>query len=237
MENTTTRIADLPDNHYPNKMDNTPNSFSSGGGNRSNGISSDVPTNYIPMNIHPNPTGLPAMPSLPSLAMPSLPAIGQDTQSMRQQQQPQMAQLTEEQQYQLQNRRLPSRDIPQSSIDYTQDEQIQPNYIPKSNLSSDYVRDYEATSEQKLRQYDQQKQKESRLDAIINELQMPMMIGALFFLFQLPVMNTMIFKKLSFLSIYDTDGHFNFYGLFLKSGLFGMTYYSLQMIAQFLSEI
>jgi len=57
------------------------------------------------------------------------------------------------------------------------------------------------------------------------------------FLFQLPMINTMIFKKFSFLSIHTNDGNFNFFGLLFKSIMFGTSYYSMYKLTAFLSEI
>jgi len=212
MENTT-RIADLPDNsNYGGGM---PATFSSGGGQR-NALESSVPTNYIPMNIHPNPYGNQTIP-IPPQQSPS-----------------NNIQFTEEQLHQIQNmqpRRLPSRDIPQDATQFTQDEQVQPNYIPKTNVSSDYVREYEALSERKLKDHEDKKRKDSRLDMLVIEMQLPFLIAALFFLFQLPAINTMIFKKMSFLAIYTDDGNFNLNGLLMKSVLFGLTFYSMQTLA------
>jgi hypothetical protein len=72
---------------------------------------------------------------------------------------------------------------------------------------------------------------------IISELQVPIVIILLYFFFQMPIMNTLLFKKFSFLSIYNDDGNFNLSGLMLKSILFGATYYSMIKTAQYLTEI
>jgi len=59
----------------------------------------------------------------------------------------------------------------------------------------------------------------------------------LFFFFQLPIVNSMLFKRFSFLSIYNDDGNFNVTGLILKSILFGSSYYISQKVTTFLSEL
>jgi Fe2+ transport system protein B len=148
-------------------------------------------------------------------------------------------QFSEQQMMELQNMqqmRLPSRDIPIDTTNYSNDEQTQPNYIPKSNVSSDYIRDYEETTDKHIREHEQKKYRESRIDAILTELQTPILICILFFIFQLPLINSMIFKKFSFLSLHNEDGNFNFYGLLFKSILFGSLYYSVQKITDFISE-
>jgi hypothetical protein len=75
-----------------------------------------------------------------------------------------------------------------------------------------------------------------RFDEFLTELQTPILICILFFIFQLPIINTIIFKKFSFLSLHNEDGNFNFYGLLFKSMMFGSLFYSVQKITQFISE-
>ena len=72
---------------------------------------------------------------------------------------------------------------------------------------------------------------------MIHEFQVPIILGLLYFFFQLPIVNAQIFKKFAFLSIYDEDGNFNIYGLGLKSVLFGSVYYMIMNIFYFLMEV
>ena len=244
MENTITRISDLPtdggqgSNAYSAMI---PSSEATSGKNASN--TGGVPTNYMPINVHPNPYGN----SVQNNIMPN-PQQTQQSQHLPQMQQfnnsmpppPQSQYLTEEQQMQIQNmqhQRLPSRDIHQDTTIYSQDPQIQPNYIPKPNVSSDYVRDYENMTDKNVREYEEKKQKMNKIDYIFNEIQTPIFIAILFFLYQLPMVNTMIFKRFAFLSIHTNDGNFNFSGLLFKSILFGMSYYSMHKLTTFLSEL
>ena len=120
---------------------------------------------------------------------------------------------------------------------YSQDAQVQPNYIPRKELLTDYVRDRENFTNETLRLHETKQRNLSRLDIIIGELQVPIVIVLMYFFFQLPIMNTVLFKKFSFLSIYNDDGNFNLFGLMFKSILFGSTYYTMIKTAQFLTEI
>jgi Fe2+ transport system protein B len=150
-----------------------------------------------------------------------------------------MKYISEEQRAQiqsLQQQRLPSRDIPNDQSTYNHDEQVTPNYIPKAKPSSDYVREYEDMTEKNLREYEDKNRKEKKLDIILTELQVPIFIAVLFFFFQLPMINTLIFKRFAFLSIYNSDGNFNFTGLVFKSILFGSFYYITLKFTNFLSE-
>lgn len=227
METTTTRIADLPVNNgdTENKM-------------------MEQNTNYTPMNVHPNPYG----PQNDSQTIMDRPQVTQQDPSLQQNDTnmisrpppPQTQYLSEEQQLELasmKQSRLPSRDIQQDTTAYSQDAQVQPNYIPRKELLTDYVRDQEAFTNETLKKHEQKQRNLSRLDMIISELQVPIVIILLYFFFQMPIMNTLLFKKFSFLSIYNDDGNFNLSGLMLKSILFGATYYSMIKTAQYLTEI
>ena len=168
----------------------------------------------------------------------------QQQQHMHQQQQHQMQQQMYQEEkinrmdYEnMPQRRLPSRDIPIDTTDYSNDEEVQANYIPKPKLTGDYVREHATIVEKKIEENEKRKYRESKIDQILGEFQIPIMICVLYFVFQLPIINTMIFKKISFLSIYNADGHFNIYGLVLKSMLFANCYYLLTKITDFISSI
>jgi hypothetical protein len=209
---STTRISDLPENitmsMQPMNGYQNPQQLTSMETRRP--PSEDMNLTYTQMNVHPNPYGNPQQPQMMPLPQG--------------QQQPQY--------------RLPSRDIPMDTETYMQDVAITPNYIPPApKLTSDYIRDYEFDEEVEIKNHKNKKQKEKLMDIWMTELQIPMFIAIIFFIFQLPVINTMIFKRFSFLSIYSEDGNFNMYGLFLKSGLFGFVYYALTKIIDYLGDI
>ena len=230
MENTSTRISDLPDANSIQQQQGPPPAISVG---KSAYDSNSAPMNntYTPINTHPNPYGIstqnPIMPT-PQQSQ-TLPVPPQNPQYISEEQKI----LLQQQSYQ----RLPSRDIPRDTTGYAQDEEIKPNYIPRANVSSDYVRDYEDMTERNLREYEEKKRKENRVDAILTEIQTPLFISILFLVFQLPIINTILFKRFSFLSIYKDDGNFNFNGLIFKSLLFGLAFYTISKITNYLSEI
>lgn len=229
MENAITRIADLPlDNNM--QMSNAYSPVVSSQGNGRMDKIQEQANNYIPINIHPNPYGISAQ----------NPIILPPQQTTAPQMQQQNVMMSQEQQMQLQNighQRLPSRDIPRDELSHIHDEQIKPNYIPKANVSSDYVRDYEDMTEKNRKEYENKKKEHNRLDNILSEFQTPIFVAILFFFFQLPIINQTFFKPISFLSLHNLDGNFNFYGLFLKSLLFGTVYYSVFKIINFLVEL
>jgi hypothetical protein len=248
MEGTTTRIADLPDNNNNSNMTSQnsqamnsfspaipmPNSANPAGIDTHGGFEQAVgPTNYVPINVHSNPYGISAQ--NPIMSPPQQPQMRQS-----QNQPTSQVYIPNEQKMQLENlqhQRLPSRDIQHDTSEYAHDEQIRPNYVPRANVSSDYVRDYEDMTEKNLREYESKKQKESRLDMLFTELQTPLFVMLLFFIYQLPMINTLIFKKFSFLSLHTSDGNFNTNGLIFKSILFGAAFYGIQKMTTYLSEI
>lgn len=220
MENIT-RISDLPDqNQLPPQMIQQP--MMNNNSTRGTGES----TNYVPINLHPNPYGISAQ--NPIMSPPQQPDIKPSMQLPPQY-------LAEADLAQMQRQRLPSRDIPHDISDHTNDEQVQPNYIPKVRFEDDYVTRQEEITEKNLREYENKNKREKKLDILLNEIQTPIFISILFFFFQIPLVN-MFFKRFSFLSIYNSDGNFNFNGLLLKSIIFGGAYYLVMKSTQILSE-
>jgi hypothetical protein len=143
----------------------------------------------------------------------------------------------QQQQQQQQQHRLPSRDIPSNSIDYQQDQEIQPNYIPKPKITSDYIREYEAASEEKMKKHEQEKYREKVATDLFSQLQTPIFIAILFFLFQMPVINRLLRKYTPFIKIYNEDGNMNMTGLLVKSIIFGLSFLSTQSFANYLAII
>lgn len=227
MSSNTTRIADLPENVSVQLQDNHQYSNSVGTGG-SNGL--DVPT-YKPMNIHPNPYGNSIQPDvMPHPESKPLSNINQQFSYH------QSGLIPDQEIRSTPQMRLPSRDIPMDTTSYNNDEEIQPNFIPKPKLTSDYVRQYENLNDDKIKTHEKSKKRAIFIDDILSELQIPLLISFLFFFFNLPIINTVIFKRFSFLNIYNTDGNVNFYGIFIKSLVFGTVYYFLQTTIHFLTD-
>ena len=115
---------------------------------------------------------------------------------------------------------LPSRDIPLHTEQLTQDAQIQPNYVPPPQMI-DYINE----SDDDINNYYRKEQMDNSLDSIYDELQAPLLLAVLYFLFQLPIFKKCVFKYLPFLC--HNDGNYNFNGLIFVCGLFGFIYYML----------
>jgi hypothetical protein len=172
---------------------------------------------YTQMNVHPNPYGNPVQPGA--------------------QQQPQTGYLPQQQQQDAPQYRLPSRDIPRNTDGYMQDIETTANYIPAPKLTSDYIRDFQDDEEKSIKTHKEKRHRERLMDTLLTEIQIPIFIGILFFVFQMPLIDTLIFKKFSFMRIYNEDGNFNFYGLFIKSLMFGFSYSILTRSLEFLSSL
>jgi hypothetical protein len=210
-----TRIVDLPEGPV-RQMSQQP---VQGQGNDMGGFSNT----YMPMDIHPNPYGMPPPP--PGGIMPP-----QHTQGRTH---PPGAGFEEVSQ------RLPQRDIPMNIGERTYDEAVQPNYIPspppgRDRSSNDYIQEYQETQDRKIREYDLSKMREKTREHWLDELQWPILLGLLYFVYQLPIINTLVFKHFSFLTIYKEDGNFNLWGLVIKSILFASAYYSIHKLVRFM---
>jgi hypothetical protein len=226
MDNNITRISDLPSNANSMTTSYSPNIQLQSVQTQpiTNSTDNGLSNSYVPINVHANPYGISAQnPIMPHPQQPSAPQKQQY--------------VSEEQLYQMQQQRLPSRDIPQDTTTYSQDEQIQPNYIPRPKTKEDYVRNHEDMTERNLREYEEKNRKERKIDIILTEIQTPIFIAILYLFFQMPIVNTLLFKRFSFLSIYNADGNFNFNGVIFKSIIFGSAYYTVQKMMNFLSDL
>jgi hypothetical protein len=120
---------------------------------------------------------------------------------------------------------LQSRDIPRNTDGLVQDPSIQPNYIPPApSESQDYIRDYQE-NEDIIAEYNKQHEKMSSMDQMYDEIQTPLLLCILYFLFQLPIFKRLLFKYAPFL--FFKDGNINIYGYLFTSILFGVMYYIL----------
>ena len=263
MANSTTRISELPENittqiqqpsfNMPYQGQGIGQGMGQGQGIgqgpsqpfQNTQVDSMGQNTYVPINIHPNPYGVPPQPpnglpppqGSPPRGQGPGPSPGPNYQDPQYQgQSNQMDQYTDPTGGHGQQR-LPSRDIPMNQLEYQQDEAIQANYVPKAKLTSDYIKEYELASENAMRQHEQNKYRERVAGDLFSQLQVPILIAIMYFIFQMPIVNTIFRKYLSFLSIYHEDGNFNFMGLLLKSMMFGSVFFSIQTAAYKLSNL
>ncbi len=115
---------------------------------------------------------------------------------------------------------LPSRDIPKNTVHFA-DEQVKPNFVPFKE-QSDYIQNNDTEQEILARKMKNQNSKDS-LEILYDEFQIPIIIGLLFFIFQLPVVKSKFLNI--FPSLHNNDGNPNLTGFILTSLFFGVCYY------------
>ena len=247
-----TRIMDLPENIT---VQMTPVS-------RGDGFN----TSYAPMDIHPNPYGhpSPSVQSIPTPSSSSEDNFQKQHKPQYQQHQAQQHQAQQQQQYnhqaqqqqhhnhqapqhhqaqqQSQTRQfqLPSRDIPRDQSDLTQDPQILANYLPpvldSERRTTNYLKQYEANTVKKIADSEHEKEKQTKLDRLIEQGHIPVLISMLFFIFHMPIVDQFFIKNLSFLTLTTTDGNFNANGLILRSVFFGSLVFGVTNTMNILSN-
>jgi hypothetical protein len=120
---------------------------------------------------------------------------------------------------------LPSRDIPMTTNSLSSDPQIMPNYVPPPHPQhTDYIKNYEQSSDM-VNDYNKKNQMNSSLDEMYNEIQMPLLVAVLFFLFQLPFFKKFLYSYLPVL--FSNDGNYNINGYLFTSLLFGLIFHFL----------
>ena len=124
---------------------------------------------------------------------------------------------------------LPSRDIPMNTHQLVQDEQIQPNFVPEEN--NDYIGNNLIIDNT----VNQNNQNINRLEELYNNIQTPVLLSILYFIFQLPIFKKYMYKYLP--SLFGKDGNQNIYGYILYSLFFGISYVFIINLINKLNEI
>ena len=115
---------------------------------------------------------------------------------------------------------LPTRDRPMQTNQVMMDQNIKPDF---EQPSVDYIQNYN-TQQAQLQQLQQDTQRTLNLSYLIDELQLPIIVGLLFYIFQMPFTSSLLQKYLTFM--FKKDGHYNQVGYISISVLFGAIYYS-----------
>jgi hypothetical protein len=114
---------------------------------------------------------------------------------------------------------LPSRDIPVDTTSVVVDEQTQPNFVPV--VDKDYINEYDQDDVP-------EQNNNASLDDLYNEIQTPLLLAVLFFVFQLPIFKKYLFRY--FPILFSGDGNMNINGFLFNSALFGVVYYSYKKL-------
>jgi hypothetical protein len=121
---------------------------------------------------------------------------------------------------------LPSRDIPRNVNEVVSDPKSRVDFVD-SNTENDYIGNYD-TEENIIKQQKIKDTNKSTFNKAYEEFQIPIIIGILFFLFQIPIFNNILIKFIPKLS--DNSGNLKMQGIMFKSILFGFIFY---MISKF----
>jgi len=116
---------------------------------------------------------------------------------------------------------LPTRDRPMQTNQVMMDQNIKPDFVPEQP-SIDYIQNYNSQQAQ-LQQQQQDSQRTLNISYLIDELQLPIIVGLLFYIFQMPFTSSLLQKYLTFM--FKKDGHYNQVGYISVSILFGAIYY------------
>jgi|TARA_B110000285_G_scaffold202085_1_gene237170 hypothetical protein len=127
---------------------------------------------------------------------------------------------------------IPSRDIPINTNSVAIDRKSIPDYIPEHEY---YINDAEIENKASIVESKRKSDnKKASIEVFYEELQIPILLGVIYFLFQLPVFNHTISKYLSF--TFDLDGGINLSGIVLKSVLYALVYYTLSKVLHNMSD-
>jgi hypothetical protein len=133
---------------------------------------------------------------------------------------------------------LPSRDIPMDMANLVQDRETQPNYMPSVSDIHDFVTNHEFITEEKVDKHNKVRTRAEMIDQFIEEVQTPVFVSILFFIFQMPIFTKILVKYLgNFVNILNSEGNLNFNGILLKSFMFGSAYYWSMKITSILASL
>ena len=128
---------------------------------------------------------------------------------------------------------LASRDIPMTTSNIMQDQEVRPNYIPPPPpiQTNNYISEHENINQNPydiMNDYNKNIERNGQLDDIYKEIQVPLLLAVLYFLFQLPIFKKWLFSY--FPILFSNDGNFNINGYLFTSVLFSILYYLLDKI-------
>jgi len=127
--------------------------------------------------------------------------------------------------------RLPQRDIPRENNHITQDAHVKPNYIPEG--PDDYIKKYQTNDV--IQEVNKKKEEKSKnMEFLYEELQTPILISLIYFLFQLPIVKKTLIKNIP--KLFKNDGNLNTQGYLFNSILFGSCYYLFIKAINYIAE-
>jgi hypothetical protein len=135
---------------------------------------------------------------------------------------------------------IPTRDIPMNPNSFTHDDQARPNYVPdprsvhfQDGGSHDYIKDH-TSMESIVRANARQSNQLDTIEAIYYDIQMPILVGVMYFIFQMPVFRAQLLHFLP--SLFGEDGNFKMIGLTATSAMFALVFFIIMKLLNKLGE-
>ena len=133
---------------------------------------------------------------------------------------------------------IPTRDIPMNPNSFTHDDQARPNYVPDPRSvhfqdGADYIKDYQSM-ENIVRANARQSNQLDTIEAIYYDIQMPILVGVMYFIFQMPVFRAQLLHFLP--SLFGEDGNFKMIGLTATSAMFALVFFIIMKLLNKLGE-
>ena len=124
--------------------------------------------------------------------------------------------------------KLASRDIPIDTLPIQQDIETSPNFVPEvSKEKQNYIPD-EDDLETIVKKENIKTTHKNNIENMYNELQTPILLGVLYFLFQLPIFKKLLYQTLP--SLFMSDGNLSINGYIFYSSLFSIVFYLLNRL-------
>ena len=130
---------------------------------------------------------------------------------------------------------LPSKHIPNQNSQVSFDPNVRVNHIPRvEEEKRNYIED-DNTFENMIEQSKQKENNTARLEQIYDEFQTPILGMVLYFLMQLPYIQKLFIRNIP--SLFNKDGFHTLPGYLVQSTIFGITFYSLNSLSNYLSVL
>jgi len=119
---------------------------------------------------------------------------------------------------------MPTRDIPMNPNSFMHDDQARPNYVPDQRSvhfqdGIDYIKDH-TSMESIVRANARQSNQLDTVEAIYYDIQIPVLVGVMYFIFQMPVFRAQLLHFLP--TLFGEDGNFKMIGLTATSAMFAV---------------
>ena len=142
---------------------------------------------------------------------------------------------------------IPTRDIPMNPNSFTHDDQARPNYVPQpksvhfsdgvdggaGESDFDYIKDH-TSMESIISANARESNQLDTLESIYYDIQMPILVGVMYFIFQMPIFRAQLLHFIP--SLFGEDGNFKMIGLTATSAMFALIFFVIMKILNKLGE-